>query len=306
MRKLSGMKRTTEKPSAADQAARSTNDNLCKRLAEEYPAQFAHWLFGTQGRVKVEKTELSREPIRADMVIFSSDENETLHSEFQTTMKSDVVLPLRFLDYYVGFKRKNPKRRVRQVLVVLKPTEQEIPDHYEDERTRHSYDVVKMWEQDPTEFLKHEGLLPLATLCRADSNETLLQEVATGIAQIKSRERRGEALNWARMLAGLRYNKSLIGKILKETDMLEESVIYQDILRKGRKQGKQSGLQEGLQRGGLTIIQQQLERRFVKLSPAVLRQIERLTVTQLEELGVALLEFKTLRDVQTWLKRQMA
>ena len=152
-RTLGGMKRTTEKPTAADQTARSQNDALCKRLAEDYPEQFAHWLFGTRGKVKVEKTELSREPIRADMVIFSSAENETLHSEFQTTMKSDVALPLRFLDYYVGFKRKHPGRRVRQVLVVLKPTEDEIPDRYEDERTLHGYDVVKMWEQEPAQFL---------------------------------------------------------------------------------------------------------------------------------------------------------
>ena len=31
--------------------------------------------------------------------------------------------------------------------------------------------------------------------------------------------------------------------------MLEESVVYQDILRKGKRQGKQEGLQEGLQEG---------------------------------------------------------
>ena len=116
------MKRTTEKLSAANQEARRKNDDLCKFLAEEYPEQFAPWLFGTHGKVKVEKTELSRDPIRADSVIFSSDENETLHTEFQTTKKSDVALPLRFLDYYVGLKRKQPKRRVRQVLVVLRPS----------------------------------------------------------------------------------------------------------------------------------------------------------------------------------------
>jgi flagellar biosynthesis/type III secretory pathway protein FliH len=59
------------------------------------------------------------------------------------------------------------------------------------------------------------------------------------------------------------------------------------ILRKGRKQGRQSGLQEGLQQGLqqglLTIVQQQLARRFGKLSLTIRRQIERLTVAQLEE-----------------------
>ena len=66
------MKRTTEPLPAANQEARRKNDDLCKFFAEEYPAQFAHWLFGTRGKVKVEKTELSRDPIRADAVIFST------------------------------------------------------------------------------------------------------------------------------------------------------------------------------------------------------------------------------------------
>jgi len=153
-------------PSASATPARGASDTLCKRLAEAYPAQFARWLFGAGGQVKVEKTELGREPIRADAVIFSRGERETLHAEFQTTMTSEVPVPLRLLDYYVGLKRQQPSRRVRQVLVVLKPTGQEIPDRYEDERTVHGYDVVKLWEQDPAVLLKHEGLLPLATGAR--------------------------------------------------------------------------------------------------------------------------------------------
>jgi hypothetical protein len=72
---------------------------------------------------------LTREPIRADAVILYAAE-DTLHAEFQTTMKSDVPVPLRMLDYKVGLKRQNPQRRVRQVLIVLKQTGEEIPDRY--------------------------------------------------------------------------------------------------------------------------------------------------------------------------------
>lgn len=173
------MKRTSNDPhdSPAKRAPQAASDNLCKRLAEEYPEQFARWLFGVDGNVKVEKTEISREPIRADSVIFSRGASETLHAEFQTTMKSDVPLPLRLLDYYVGLKRQNPSRRVRQALVVLKETEELIPNRYEDERTVHGYDVVRLWEEEPAELMKHDGLLPLATLCRTESSENLLKEV---------------------------------------------------------------------------------------------------------------------------------
>jgi predicted transposase YdaD len=294
------MKRTSIKTlQSPSHPVRGASDNLCKRLAEEHPAQFALWLFGVRGKVKVEKTEMSREPIRADSVIFSRGEMEALHIEFQTSMKSDVPVPLRMLDYYVGFKRKNPDRRVRQSLVVLKPTIEAIPDRYEDERTSHSYDVVRLWEQDPAELLDHEGLLPLATLCRAQSGEKLLSEVAARIRRIESREQRRETLNWSRVLAGLRYDKNLITRILKESDMLEESVIYQDILQKG----EQRGLQEGAQQEARKVALRLLELRFGKLSRTAQRHIEHLDLKQLEGLCEALLDFKTKDDLTRWLKR---
>jgi predicted transposase YdaD len=297
------MKRTPFKtPSASAAPARGASDTLCKRLAEAYPAQFARWLFGAGGRVKIVKTELSREPIRADAVIFSRGERETLHAEFQTTMTSEVPVPLRLLDYYVGLKRQQPDRRVRQVLVVLKQTGQEIPDRYEDERTVHSYDVVKLWEQDPAGLLKHEGLLPLATLCRTESGETLLADVAARIKRIPSRQRRREALNGSRVLAGLRYDKNLIYRILKEGDMLEESVIYQDIFQKGEQRGLQQGLQEGKRELALRL----LERRFGKLSAKTRRQVQHLPIERIEALCEALLDFKAADELTAWLKRHAA
>jgi predicted transposase YdaD len=298
------MKRTSiDPPPSPAKQARGVSDNLCKRLAEEYPAQFARWLFGVDGNVKVEKTEMSREPIRADSVIFSRGASETLHAEFQTTMKSEVPLPLRLLDCYVGLKRLNPSRRVRQALIVLKETGEKIPDRYQDERTVHSYDVVKLWEEDPAELMKYEGLLPLATLCRTDSSEKLLKEVAEKIRRIKSRERRRETLNWSRVLAGLRYDKILITRILKESDMLEESVIYQDIFHKGEQKGEKKGLQEGAEQEARKVAIRLLELRFGKVSRSVQQQIDRLEVEQLEALCEALLEFRSKENLTRWLKK---
>jgi predicted transposase YdaD len=131
------------------------SDNLCKRLAELYPEQFAQWLFGVSD-VAVQKTELSREPLRADAVIFAHQDAETLHVEFQTTHHSEVPLPLRMLDYYVGLKRQNPQQRVRQVLVLLKRTKTPIPEQYTDERTVHGYEVVKLWAVEPAEIMQYQ------------------------------------------------------------------------------------------------------------------------------------------------------
>jgi predicted transposase YdaD len=114
----------------------------------------------------------------------------------------------------------------------------------------------------------------------------LLAEVAAKINDFTSSTERREMLHWSRMLAGLRYDKNLISNIFKESDMLEESVIYQDILQKGERK----------------IVRNQLEYRFGKLSETVLAQFEQLVIRKVEALGKALLDFKTQDDLTLWLE----
>jgi len=60
-------------------------DNICKFLAENFSADFASWLLGESITLtKLEPSELSVEPIRADSVIFLESAEIILHLEFQT------------------------------------------------------------------------------------------------------------------------------------------------------------------------------------------------------------------------------
>src|SRR5262245_13749666 len=113
--------------------------------------------------------------------------------------------------------------------------------------------------------------------------------------------RRRETLNLSRALAGVRYDKGLTYKILKESDMLEESVVYQDILQKGA----QKGLQQGLQRER-RLIMRQLERLIGKLSAKTRKQIEELDADQLEELGEAPVDFRSEKDLNAWIEQRAA
>ena len=68
-------------------------DNVCKLLAEKHPAEFVRWLIvGESTNVKVLKTELSIEPIRADSVTFLQTANQILHIEFQTLTQSNPAI----------------------------------------------------------------------------------------------------------------------------------------------------------------------------------------------------------------------
>ena len=150
--------------------------------------------------------------------------------------------------------------------------------------------------------IKYEGLLPLATLCHTESGEKLLTDVAAKAGRIKSRERRRDVLNASRVFAGLRYDKDLINRILKESQMLEESVIYQDILQKGERLGLQEGLQEGLQREQALVLRQ-LVHLLGKVSRKACNQVERLDFEQLAALGEALLDFTSEKELIAWLKQ---
>jgi predicted transposase YdaD len=151
-------------------------DNVCKLLAEKYPADFVRWLTADDARnVKVLKTELSIEPIRADSVIFIQTFSQILHIEFQTLTLSKPGIPFRMLDYSVRLKRQY-KCPVLQVVIFLQETDDPIArmQEYVDETTTHRYRALRMWEQDASLFLGNLALLPLAPLCQTDSPRDLL------------------------------------------------------------------------------------------------------------------------------------
>jgi predicted transposase YdaD len=73
-------------------------DNVCKLLAEKYPADFVRWLITEDSTdIKVLKNELSIEPIRADWVVFLQTANRILQIEFQTCTQSKPGIPFRML-----------------------------------------------------------------------------------------------------------------------------------------------------------------------------------------------------------------
>jgi predicted transposase/invertase (TIGR01784 family) len=270
-------------------------DNLCKLLAEKHPARFASWVLGQPiESAEVLKSELSIEPIRADSVILLKLQGQILHLEFQVKLDSDPPLPLRMLDYWVRLYRLY-RLPIRQVLVLLRPPAEGtvIESAFVLGTTRHEYQVLCMWEQDPSIFLDDIALLPLTILAATQSPEQLLNQVAQRVSTIESTQQRREASAYVQLLAGLRFNKSLIRQIFQE-GIMRESVIYQEI--------QQEGEERGILKGEQTVILRQLARRVGDVSPELQSQIQSLSLYQLEALADALLDFSTLIDLRTWLQ----
>ncbi len=300
-------------------------DNACKALAERYPEAVLRWLLPEfAGTVQLLKTELNREPLRADSIILLQTRETIVHLEFQTLPESTPPLPLRMLDYATTLKRLYGKPVV-QVVVFLKETkdEQVFVNCYQDSSTTHHYRVLRLWEQPPEILLAVPALLPFATLAQTDTPRELLQAIVNQVATIEDTSERREITSFAEILAGLRFPKALIYQLLRE-DVMQESVIYQDILQKGEARGTQKGIQQGLRQGlqqglqqgkrqGLrqgkrqeaaALVLRLLTRKVGLLEPELHKRIQRLSLTRLEALGEALLDFATIDDLLRWLEQQ--
>lgn len=278
-------------------------DNTCKYLAEKFPAAFVHWLLPIDQptTVQVLKTELIQEPIRADSLVFLQTDNQILHLEFETRPYSDPPIAFRMLDYYVRLKRQY-SCSINQVVIFLQQTasEQVFVSEYTDTNTRHSYRVIRLWEQDPASLLSVPGLLPLATLSQTNSPRTLLEQIATQIATIEEPNQQADLLACTQVLAGLRFEKDLIRQLFRKETM-RGSVIYQEIREDGLLEGRQLGLLEGRKDEALSLLTRLLIRRIGPIAPETREQIQTLSVEELEDLGEALLDFSEASDLTNWL-----
>jgi predicted transposase YdaD len=140
------------------------------------------------------------------------------------------------------------------------------------------YRVIRLWEKNPAPLLENTALLPLATLTQTSSPRALLEQVAQRVAMIEEPAQRQSISAYVQVLAGLRFEKSLIQGLFRR-EIMRESVIYQDILQEGLRQGQQEGLRQVVQ-----LIIDTLEVRFSETPSDITEQLMNLTPEQLRQL----------------------
>jgi predicted transposase YdaD len=128
-------------------------------------------------------------------------------------------------------------------------------------------------------------------LTRTDSPQGLLSQIAQSIARISDRETRQNIAAYTEILAGLKFEKDLIRQLLSE-EIMQESVIYQDILQKGKQQE------------AFTYTLRLVNRRFGDVDSSLTERIRILGANQLENLGEALFDFSNVADLEAWLNQQ--
>jgi predicted transposase/invertase (TIGR01784 family) len=302
-------------------------DDFCKQLVARHPASISRWLLGLTGSVSARQAgeqpasapgcatdwqlldrELSSEPLHADSVVLlpasgNRSEAPILHLEFQT--RPDPLMAERMLDYWIRLHRRF-RRPVQQVVLHLKPTRSPLAriEHLAIGRTRHHFTSLRLWEQDPAPLLADPALLPLAVLARppAAAPEQLLSQVRQRLQTLADPDQRRRTTSGCQLLAGLTFSQDVIQRLLAMS-ILEDSSVYQYIVRKGLEEGRALGLQQGRHQEASTLLLRQLERRCGPLPPSQRDRIDLLPLEQLEGLGDALLDFQGPADLEHWLSR---
>nr|WP_315874866.1 Rpn family recombination-promoting nuclease/putative transposase [Acaryochloris marina] len=157
-------------------------DSTCKFLAESFSSDFASWLLGEPiPLTQLSPSELSLEPIRADALILLASDEYILHVEFQT--EPDPNMAYRMADYRLRVYRRFPQKEMKQVVIYLTPSQSDyvFQTAFEIPRTRHEFEVIRLWEQPTEPFLESTGLLPLAVLTNTLDQAQTLRQVAERI-----------------------------------------------------------------------------------------------------------------------------
>ncbi len=224
-------------------------DNVCKFLAESYSTDFASWILGEAIILtKLEPSELSVEPIRADSVIFLESSQIILHLEFQTEPNKNI--PFRMADYRLRLYRKFPEKQVRQVVIYLNPSQLPLVREttFNIGSLNHQFEIIRLWEQPTAIFQQYQGLLPFATLSKTSDPEETLRQIAKQIENIQDKQLQSNVAASTAIISGIALSKEIIKRLLR-SDIMKESVIYQEILHEGLAEGKAKGLAEGKAKG---------------------------------------------------------
>jgi predicted transposase YdaD len=140
------------------------------------------------------------------------------------------------------------------------------------------------------------ALLPLVPVMNGGDDLKLVQRACNLLRQDENLSGLDQLLAF---FAKFVFGTEAILDILRwDMTVLRESPWYQEIQLEGRQKGEQMGVLKGEQ----SLVFRQLARRVGDITPEVRSQIQALSLTQIEALGEALLDFSSPSDLVDWLQ----
>jgi predicted transposase YdaD len=214
-----------------------------------------------------------------------------------------------------NFKTKNAlleetlKRPVVTVILYLEKGKYEtFPYIYETQagllKNSHVFARILLWEhKDRILSGELKELAPFLQLCEDEPDEILIERTKQLIKQTADANERSNLLGVAILVAYRKYKdkfrdkeeskKFVKEKFKEEYAMLKESDFITDWLEESEQKGREEGKR--------SLLLALLAKKFGKLSPHLRKQIRQLSGTKLDNLSLALLDLKNVKQLQAWL-----
>jgi len=167
-----------------------------------------------------------------------------------------------------------------------------------------NYDVIQLNQLNWRDFLRQQN--PVATALMAKMN-------------IAPAERRQVKFECLRLLATLKLDPARMRLISGFIDTYlrlspQEQKLLQDEIATIEPREKEEvmeivtswmeeGIEQGKEQATLSLVIRQLPRRVGTLTPELEARVQQLSLTQLEDLSVALLDFSSVEDLTVWLEQ---
>jgi predicted transposase YdaD len=177
---------------------------------------------------------------------------------------------------------------------------------------RFNYDTIQLNRLNWRDFLQQENPVATALMARMNIAKQDRRRVKYECLSLMSRLNLDPAR--MKMISGfidtyLRLTpeeETLLEAEIATMEPTQREVIMQIVtswMEKGLQQGRQEGKQEGKQEEALALILRQLTRRIGEVTPQLQERLSQLSLTQLEDLAEALLDFSTEENLLGWLQR---
>jgi predicted transposase YdaD len=297
-------------------------DDMLKRMFTANPQHFLNWLVPNAVLLHELSSELktpslsdlkAQQPetrdLTADMlyVILWYGVKTILHIEFQR--RGDKQMGKRLWQYN-STTTINKGLPVSSIVIYLRKDRKiEEPPYLEklpNGRPNHIflYEAVKLWELPAEVFLQSgmEGLLPLVTLTHDGKRREVVDEMITRLVASHNHNLLSMAFNFAALV----YDKPdeqawLIERFEMYKKDLEESYIYQKILKEGREAGREEGREEGREVLRETFVGF-LNARYPMLVELAQEQISGITeIKQLQEILNRVFYLQTAGEIEEYL-----
>ncbi|MDM3855043.1 MAG: DUF4351 domain-containing protein [Aphanizomenon gracile PMC649.10] len=282
-----------------------------KRLISLAPEQWVRWL--------TNNPDLTVKEIISSDFQWVARENDVLikvsspkDGEFlilnELQLRYNKQVPVRIYAY-TALAKENYNLPVYPVLLNILPNSQTeiIPNCYETEfmgiKTYQNYHVINLWELDVNLVFEHNlsSLLPFVPILKGGGNESIVRQA---VIELRANETLTDLEPLLSFFAGFVLDIPLVQQIMRwDMTILRESPWYQQILKEGLETGEKQGLQQGLQQESRKLVWKLIDRRFGTLSSDFSLKINRLSITQLEELATELLDLTEINQLENWLQQ---